>query len=401
MTTIGVLGGAWRATVSPAGAVQLWDGSAVLDWHVAADDRWHSPAHEPTVRQVRIDGTPVIETRVRIPNGDAVQRVYAAADAGGLVVVEVENDSPLPIAVAFTRGDLLSARPPTAQPIRGIELPPGSVVFPVGHHTTVRVALAPGGAATALPQILADADQVARGWASMSQRASRISCPDEAWERALHTERCVVALDGPADDPIERLIGVGELVRMGEPPGRWVEVAADAVEDAARSARPGDWALPVALDAARRVFSAAGERRAVRDVERVRRSIVAGAAPARLPQGIVAVPWIEQSFGVVADGSAALLPHGLPPAWLGTSFECHGIPLGSGSSVSYAVRWHGERPAVLWEVQGDPIALTAPSVAPGWRSSERSGESLWPAPVTDAGTMPVTLPASDVPVSFS
>ena len=113
-----------------------WDGSAPLAWHVAADDRWHSPADEAAVRQQRLSGAPVFETRVRIPGGDAVQRVWSVADGGGRTLVEVTNESPLPIACAFTRRDLLTARPPADVPIEGIELPPSTIVLPIGHRSS-------------------------------------------------------------------------------------------------------------------------------------------------------------------------------------------------------------------------------------------------------------------------
>src|SRR5205085_7083985 len=76
-----------------------------LDWWVGAGDRWHLPSREMAVRQSRPDAVPVVETAMRIPGGDAVQRVYAvpgsSPEAGGLVVVEVENRSAVPVAVAF------------------------------------------------------------------------------------------------------------------------------------------------------------------------------------------------------------------------------------------------------------------------------------------------------------
>jgi hypothetical protein len=89
---------------------------------------------------------------------------------------------------------------------------------------------------------------------------------------------------------------------------------------------------------------------------------------------VFAVPWLESQF---ADG-AALFPGGLPAAWLGESIEAHGLPTGA-SSVSLAVRWHGARPAVLWEQSGEPVRLTSPVLAPEWASIESSGETLWPA----------------------
>ena len=95
-----------------------------------------------------------------------------------------------------------------------------------------------------------------------------------------------------------------------------------------------------------------------------------------MPDDVSVIPWVETGFAA----GAALLPYGILPAWFGQSLEVHGVPTAPGSSVSYALRWHGERPAVLWEQQGTPTCLTAPAVAPGWKSTEPNGEALWPAP---------------------
>jgi hypothetical protein len=35
------------------------------------------------------------------------------------------------------------------------------------------------------------------------------------------------------------------------------------------------------------------------------------------------------------------------------------------------------RPAVLWELDGESVELSAPAVDLSWRTSERSGEALW------------------------
>ena len=229
MVTTGVLGGRWRATVTPWGGLVPWDGSPPLNWFVAADDRWHVPAEEAAVRQQRVDGTPVVETKLRIPNGDAVQRVYSVADHGGLAVVEVENQSPLPIAVAFDRGDLLTALPPTA-PIEGISLPEGSIAVPVGHRATVTVVLrhqAPeAGPLPPLPPVAG----VVRGWTTIIERAGRYLLPDQALCERIAAARSELALAGPDhpdDDPSGFVIGVGQLVRMGEEADPWLpDVAA-------------------------------------------------------------------------------------------------------------------------------------------------------------------------------
>ena len=74
----------------------------------------------------------------------------------------------------------------------------------------------------------------------------------------------------------------------------------------------------------------------------------------------------------------------MPTSWLGNNFEIHGLPTSATTTVSFAVRWHGERPAVLWEQHAtdgsSTVELSAPGVDPDWRTSEASGETLWPAP---------------------
>ena len=382
MVTTGVLGGQWRASVSAWGAVEPWDGSDVLDWYVAADDRWHAPHQETSIRQTRVDGTPVVETRLRIPNGDAVHRVWSVADAGGMTLVEVANESPMPIAVAFTRSDVRSIRPPATVPIEGIDLPFGSIVFPIGHQATVMVAIAHDGSGVGTLPSVAPLVQVARAWSAMCDRASRFVVPDEGAVAAVVTARCELALCGPpdhADDPIGFLLAVDQLVRMGEPAAPWAIDIAVAVERVARDALP-DWALDDALDAAARVLTAAGEQRGVRDLIALRSRVSAHmvARPDAVPAGVARVGvWFERKF---AERSGALLPAGLPSAWLGAAIEVYGAPVGPTAAVSYALRWHGERPAVLWERTGAEVTLTAPIVAPQWSTTHATGEALWPMP---------------------
>jgi hypothetical protein len=71
---IGIRSRAWRARVTHDGSVVPQDGSMTLSWHVAADDRWYSPSREPSVRQKWFAGYPVVETRMKVPTGDIVQR---------------------------------------------------------------------------------------------------------------------------------------------------------------------------------------------------------------------------------------------------------------------------------------------------------------------------------------
>jgi hypothetical protein len=77
------------------------------------------------------------------------------------------------------------------------------------------------------------------------------------------------------------------------------------------------------------------------------------------------------------EDSAALLVE-LPVEWRGQSLEVHDAPTRAGR-VSYAVRWHGARPALLWECER-PIRLSAPGLDRAWSTTEPKGETLLAAP---------------------
>jgi hypothetical protein len=103
-TRVGTVDSDAVVAVDPRGLVGL-DGWS-LDWWIGAEDRWHLPALEVAVRQALVGSAPVVETLVRVPGGDAVQRVYGIRGekhAGGdeYVVVEVENRSKAPFAVVW------------------------------------------------------------------------------------------------------------------------------------------------------------------------------------------------------------------------------------------------------------------------------------------------------------
>lgn len=401
MITTGVTGSGWRASISPWGAIEPWDdGAASLDWYVAADDRWHVPANEAAVRQIRLDGTPVAETRVRVPSGDVVQRVFSVPDGGGVTVVEIENESTLPVAIAFSRRDVLTERPIPGIPIEGIDLPDDAFVLPLGHAASLRIGVVHGHQrGGSLPGGLPSWHQVVSGWLMTAQRASRFVLPDgergAGLAERITAVRCELALGAiptADDDPVGFAIALGELVRMGERPDPWLTELVDAVE---RLGPDPSWAAEAALTAAGRVLDAAGEGRAHRDLDRMLARRQPATRPESPPDGVAAIAWLEAAC---ADGGA-LLPDGLPESWLGQSIEVYGIPTSATGAVSYALRWHGERPAVLWEQTGDPATLTAPVLAPGWSTTEVTGETLWPPPPNaPAATMPPE-PRADPPVA--
>jgi len=91
----------------------------------------------------------------------------------------------------------------------------------------------------------------------------------------------------------------------------------------------------------------------------------------------------------------AVLPV-MAPEWYGRGIELHDTPTAFGV-FGFAVRWHGDRPALLWELDPFPTAppfrVEAPALDPAWSSTEAKGEALlapWKA-----------LGAADVEVDFS
>ncbi|MFM8835708.1 MAG: hypothetical protein ACKOFM_02470, partial [Actinomycetota bacterium] len=64
-------------------------------------------------------------------------------------------------------------------------------------------------------------------------------------------------------------------------------------------------------------------------------------------------------------------------AWVGANFECHNLMATPEHSVSFAVRWHGDKPALLWEVHGpSPVKVVATAIDDSFVTTEMRGETL-------------------------
>lgn len=165
---------------------------------------------------------------------------------------------------------------------------------------------------------------------ALARLASRAGQPDAA--------RHLRGLAGPADPTAEAatLDRLGELGRHAGPAGSWA---------------PGDDARAAAR------YWALGSGLLLRPVE----PDVGGADP---------------------DGAAIELLPTMPSAWMGGEVEVLRAPR-SGARFSFAIRWHGYRPALLWEVEpgegsADPMSLrlTCPGLDPDWSTDQPTGEAL-------------------------
>jgi hypothetical protein len=383
---VGALGVPGYARVSPWGRVAPGNVSWHLDWWVGADDRWHTPADETAVRQSFVDGMPVVRTAMRIPGGDAVHQVAAVPEPDELAVVDVTNDSPGAFVLALVIRNAASVEiddatayidgSPALRPMRApsrwatgapdavhvavaggdasdgpfvpVSDPAGAacaaLLFPVAHRTTFRcaVALDARGMRPLDPVTLPPPEHVARGWRAQLARGMRVELPEAALVDAIDAARAQVLL-------------------AGQVPGAGPEVVA-ALED---------WGFD---DEARAAWSRLNRRERKQAAERARRAdwaavrAHAGADPAALLLAARAALVHESPHAV------DLLPD-VPGEWRGAPLDLRDAPTRHGP-VSCSVRWHGDRPALLWDVPSG-VTVRAPGLDPAWAGGDQaSGEAL-------------------------
>ena len=184
----------------------------------------------------------------------------------------------------------------------------------------------------------------------------------------------------PRPSPSATCWGSASSSRLGDLDDRQViEIAPSIAAAVAVTARRGHQLAPAALDAAAVALAVAGERRALSDLARVRDSVGLDDRPnaivemAEATGDIAIVPTVERRL----LAGSTLFPTGIPDRWRGVDFEAHRLVAGPASTLSLAVRWHGNNAAVLWEVAGEPITLSASVGASRWSSAARRGEALW------------------------
>jgi hypothetical protein len=396
-TLIGTLGGAGRARVDADGGITSDRLGWSLDWWIGGDDRWYVPAREASVRQTFVGDAPVVRTAVRVPGGDAVQYAYGATAPDvpdGTIVVEVENDSPAPFVVALVvrqvravgidgstvfvdrRPGLVMPRPPSRWSVAkghstDVEVCGGAAreglfpsttdrggrieaafLHPVPHRARLRIAVPLGHEAVAASQLdlLPGPEAVGRGWAAQLDRGMRVELPDARLGAAVRAARAHVLLAAGLRRPGGNVVSALEDWAFdGEAADAWPKLSGRERRRAgARPGRPARWS----------------------EVE----ALLEHDDPALLLLGLRGL--------LVFDGAGdeVTLLAELPPAWLGQGIEVHAAPTRYGP-VSYAVRWHGERPALLWDAPPG-VRLTAPGLDPTWSSDEPAGDTLLAAPVS-------------------
>lgn len=485
------------ARVDLGGLVQPFQTPWAIDWLVRADDRWYLPAKEPSVRQRRIGAGAVLETSVRIPSGDAIHRVYSVnAPGGDALVIEIENSSPVPVALALAlrpydlsgcttpasititdervsvgdRAAMVLPRPPIErQASAGVDVvarlaagnvlngestaagdtATAAVVYPLPHGATLRFVI-PHPLASPKMGPLPDVDAVARGWSAVIERGGRFEFPDPGITQQAMAARArllaetpglpsrVAELERGAGRLLEALALSGAVSEImgslgalaGTFPTRLPGDPADAaaiISGVGRAARLVDdravaEALlePVAqltylvekkgteldsneaLMGLSRLLIAAGQRHVAEELlPRIADPNALNGVPSNLeeltalaqkasPAGSwggddvlrAAEFWLGARNMVIGGDPRhlALLPV-FPGAWMGGEVEVHNAVTTHGR-ISFAIRWHGARPALLWDLEVDddpshtPIEIRCPGLDPDWSTIERQGDAL-------------------------
>lgn len=236
--------------------------------------------------------------------------------------------------------------------------------------------------------------------------------------KAMHRLRKDPGAAIPSTEPaLRRLAPV--LESIGQP-----EVAEDALALATElAARPGDHAVPNGAGAST-VQRAQSVRRLISGdtSESSKRLLKAVSAVAKLgtplsvsdrydsdgrddgdvgcdPAALAALGNAVLDIGVADTPSGVDLWPAWPERWWGLGAEIHGVRTSIGV-VSVAVRWHGDRPALLWDIEPgpgiDPNATTpvlrSSGLDPSWVATSWVGEALL-SPVAP----PVGIPGMEAP----
>lgn len=388
---VGALGARGNVVVDEHGVARPVDTPFDLAWGVATDPEWRT-AGSAGMRTRSLGGTPVTETAIRMRGGEVRVHWYGAGGVAPCVVLEVENDSPDPCAFAVlvrpvTAGGVTSVRgegPTTAigdaafvspaaprrwasassaEELLG-ELAAGrasdgpvrvagasthvALLFAVPHRVVWRAALVVDRHGGRLPdpaRLPGHRDAVA-GWDRVLDRGLRVEVPDRTLDDALRLARATILL---------RAAGSGR-------------------HDAQLAAALEDWGFDTeAADVWHRLGFVARRRAARREHAGEPWATVQRARAEPAAEACTLLRAMRETLLAERGRDMEVFPH-LPVEWLGAPVAFHDLPTRAGP-VSAALRWHGARPALLWDAPRGTV-LRAPALDEQWTARTERGEAL-------------------------
>jgi hypothetical protein len=386
VSVFGTLADGVVGSADPTGLVRLETAGIEIEWWIGADDGWKIPGGGD-VHTVRPGLAPAIDARVRVPGGEVVLRAYGVAASGvPLVVADVENASPAAAVVAWVvraapgyrvgrvaiegstvliderarielpgapsrwavdartvgvhdsvvEGRAASGRfEPVATRRGDLEI---ALLFPVAHRTRTRIAATTATASSVAVARLPSLADVERGWATALERGMQVELPDATMQASVDAARATLLLGTVGSARRDRVV-VAEAAAWGLTGARFGRASAlDSTVD--------PW-------------------------PRLRATVDGlGSSPRRAAQWLRAV---RGALVCVNRDGIAMLAH-FPVEWLGLPVAVHGMTTRHGP-VSFALRWHGARPALLWDAP-ERVRVRAPSLDPSWEAIGSGGEAL-------------------------
>ncbi len=412
---LGVLGAQGIATVDERGILSLIDHGIDLDWMVGSDG-WRDASNEVGLRRALLPGAPIAISRLSANGGDIVQRSFGVAGSPPIVVVEFENEGSDAVALAVvlraTPGGRLrkfaatdrtltvddreviaagrpwqqwavaddeltlhnaiaqestNGGPLLAQKLKGQRNGCVGLVWPLPHHRTLQIALplvaaVSGQLASVNFVAIPGVDAVARGWEAQLDRGMRVEIDDAQLHTAIDGARAALLLRSSAERPrpdADDAIALEDWGLDAEASAVWTRLSARA-RRAAGSREPNTVAPWVRV--------------------KTHLSAASGGVPHQSAKFLRAVR--DLMLHEHGDGSVDVFCD-FPAEWLGLNVAIHDAPLRRGGTVSFALRWHGGRPALLWDAS-HATSLRSPRLDPSWSVvAHGAGEQLLKEPPAD------------------
>lgn len=345
----------------------------------------------------RLTGRAELDTDVDAMTIDGIEWIRAERSAGAVFATDGEPWSGI------------AAGPDAVRERVNGDRPSGALIVPLPHRQRLRFEVLLEGEFPSRPMT---PDDIAAGWRAVTADSLEIDVPDvdlgEAWRRIV-PDLVVLAGGDDARAAAEAAIvlDVAGLLDEADRARAVVVAAAEAGELRGSDATAGLRALasrdllagqrsgldelagglsvaaggtldPATLDAVARALDATAPA-AARDARRARDAADGSfefAAPAARAAHTVLAHVIDTSD----TGAIAVLPD-VPDSWRGQNLDVRNCGTANGR-VSFSVRWHGARPALLWERHGgaDTIEMRCPGLDPSWSTLERAGEALLAEP---------------------